>query len=171
MQGTEPQGAQGPSVTRRAVDIAVGAIALLVGVVVMVDTYRLGAGWAGGSPQPGYFPFRIGIFISLAAAVIVVRALARGRTAAPEAFVTWSRFRLVLAVLVPTIVYVLAIQLAGIYVASALFIAGFMLASRDFGWLKTAVVSIGIAGALFWLFEIQFLLPLPKGPLEAWLGY
>jgi putative tricarboxylic transport membrane protein len=24
---------------------------------------------------------------------------------------------------------------------------------------------------LFWLFEIQFLVPLPKGPVESWLGY
>jgi hypothetical protein len=39
------------------------------------------------------------------------------------------------------------------------------------GWLKTASVSVGISVIFFWLFEAQFLVPLPKGPLEAWFGY
>lgn len=159
------------SASRRTVDAVVGAIALAIGIVVMIDTYRLGAGWAGGSPQPGYFPFRIGALISLAAAVIVIRALWRARRDPPAIFVTWDRLRLVLAVLVPTLVYVLATQFLGIYVASTLFIAGFMIASRSFGWMKTAAVSIGTGVVLFWLFEIQFLVPLPKGPLEALFGY
>jgi len=77
----------------------------------------------------------------------------------------------VLVVLVPTIVFVLAIKFLGIYVASALFIAAFMRAMDRFSWLKTIVVSIGVSAMLFWLFELQFLVPLPKGPLEAMFGY
>lgn len=163
--------ADGLWVSRRAVDVVVGAIAFVIGVVVMVDTHRLGAGWAGGSPQSGYFPFRIGAIICIASAVIVLRALWRTRSHPPEIFVTWSQLRLVLAVLVPTLVYILVIQLMGIYVASALFIAAFMRVSGGYGWLKAALVSAGTSFVLFWLFEIQFLVPLPKGPLEALLGY
>ena len=171
MQGEGARSGEGFALSRRSVDIAVAAIAFVVGVVVMYDTWRLGAGWAGGSPQPGYFPFRIGAFISATALVIVVRTLFAARRATPGIFVTWSRLRLVLAVLVPTLAYVLVVQFLGIYVASALFIAGFMLASRSFGWARTAAVSLGAAAVLFWLFEIQFLVPLPKGPLEALFGY
>jgi hypothetical protein len=40
-----------------------------------------------------------------------------------------------------------------------------------YSWLKTLAVSIGLNAVLFWLFEIQFLVPLPKGPLEALFGY
>jgi hypothetical protein len=40
-----------------------------------------------------------------------------------------------------------------------------------FGWLKTIVISVGVSAALFWLFELQFKVPLPKGPLEARFGY
>ena len=154
-----------------AVDAAVAAVAFAVGVAVMFDSYRLGATWEGGSPEPGYFPFRIGAIICLASAVIAARALWRVRAGSTGQFVTWARFRLVLAVLLPTLAYILAIQFLGIYVASAIFIAGFMRASREFGWLKTVLVSAGTAAALFWMFEVQFLVPLPKGPLEAWLGY
>ena len=36
---------------------------------------------------------------------------------------------------------------------------------------KAVPVAIVIPLILFWLFEIAFLIPLPKGPLETALGY
>ena len=86
-------------------------------------------------------------------------------------FVTWGRLRLVLMVLVPTIAYVLATQFVGIYVASAIFIAAFMRVMDKRSWPKVLLISIGVSASLFWLFEIQFMVPLPKGPLEALFGY
>lgn len=164
-------GADGWWISRRTIDIVVGAVAFAVGVAVMFDTYRLGAGWDGGSPQSGYFPFRIGAIICIASAVVLARAIWRRRSGPAAIFVTWKRLRLVLAVLVPTLFYILAIQLLGIYVASVLFIAAFMRVGGGYGWVKSVVVSAATGGVLFWLFEIQFLVPLPKGPLEALLGY
>lgn len=152
------------------VDALVGAVAFAVGVAVMVDSAHTGAGWSNGTPGPGYFPFRIGAIICIAAASIVVRALLRTRHDA-TAFVRWERFRRVLAVLGPTLAYILVIVYLGIYVASALFVAGFMRVAGRYGWAKSLIVGIASAAVLFWLFEIQFLVPLPKGPLEAWLGY
>jgi hypothetical protein len=159
-----------PWVSRRAVDIAVGMIAFAIGVVMMFDTYRLGAGWQGGSPQSGYFPFRIGAIICIASASVVLRAWWQARQD-DRVFVTWGRLRLVLAVLGPTLAYILGIQFLGIYVASALFIAAFMRFGGGYGWIKSAITGAATGAVLFWLFEIQFLVPLPKGPLEAWLGY
>ncbi len=153
-----------------AVDAMVAAVTFAVGIAVMVDTYRLGAGWARGSPQSGYFPFRIGAIICVASAVILVRALLRARRDG-EVFVRWARFRRVLSVLLPTLAYILVIGFLGIYVASALFIAGFMRVAGRYGWIKAVVVGAATGAALFWVFEIQFLVPLPKGPLENWLGY
>jgi hypothetical protein len=77
----------------------------------------------------------------------------------------------VLLVFVPTVIYVLVIQWLGIYVASTLLIAGFMRMMDKYSWLKTLVISVAVNAVLFWLFEIQFLVPLPKGPLEAFFGY
>jgi hypothetical protein len=59
----------------------------------------------------------------------------------------------------------------GIYVASAIFIFGFMSFIGREHILKSAGVAIITPVALFLLFEKWFLVPLPKGPLEAWLGY
>jgi hypothetical protein len=77
----------------------------------------------------------------------------------------------VLAVLVPTAAFVLALQFLGIYVAAAIFIAAFMRLLGRTGWLQTASVSIGVSAVLFWMFEVQFMVPLPKGPLEFLFGY
>jgi hypothetical protein len=37
-------------------------------------------------------------------------------------------------------------------------------------WVTTLAVSVGVMAAFFLLFEVWFKLPLPKGPLESWLG-
>jgi hypothetical protein len=38
-------------------------------------------------------------------------------------------------------------------------------------WGPVAGLSVGIAVAAFLVFEKWFLVPMPKGPLEAWLGH
>jgi hypothetical protein len=65
---------------------------------------------------------------------------------------------------------VLLIQFLGIYAASTLFIAAFMMWLGKYGWLKSALVGCGVSVAFFILFEIWFHVPLPKGPIEAMLG-
>jgi hypothetical protein len=157
--------------SRRTVEAVVAVVIFLIGAAVMVDTYRLGAAWSKGGPEPGYFPFRIGVIICLASAVTLVRVLMRGRGDVKAVFVRWREARLVFAVLIPTLAYILGIQLLGIYVASALFIAGFMRLAGKYAIIKASFVGIAVGAVLFWLFEIQFLVPLPKGPLESWLGY
>jgi putative tricarboxylic transport membrane protein len=77
----------------------------------------------------------------------------------------------VLAVLVPSIVYVALIGYIGIYVASGIFIMLFMVVIGRQNPLKAVGVGAAVPLALFFMFEKWFLVPLPKGPLEAWLGY
>jgi len=163
-------GADTGVISRRTADLVVAIGMLAVGAVMMVDNYQIGAGWAKDGPQSGYFPFRIGAIICIAAAIVFVQGFISksGRT---EAFVTRARLKPVLLVFIPTLVYVGAIQLIGIYVASAIFIAGFMRAMDRYSWVKTLLISVGVNAILFWMFEVQFLVPLPKGPLEALFGY
>lgn len=153
-----------------AVDAITAVVFFVAGTVMMVDNYRIGISWASDGPESGYFPFHIGLIICIACVVVFLKSLF-GKRRNREIFVTWDRFRLVLLVLVPTAVYVLLIQLLGIYVASALFMAAFMRCLGKVPWLKTILISVGVNILLFWMFEIQFLVPLPKGPLEALLGY
>jgi putative tricarboxylic transport membrane protein len=156
--------------TYQAAEVIVAVAIFLVGVVMMMDSYRIGMGWAPEGPQAGYFPFRTGAIISISSVVVFLRAFF-GKNRNHELFVSWDRFKQVLCVLIPTVFYVLVTQFVGIYVASAVFIGGFMRAMAGFSWLKVILVSVGISAALFYMFEIQFMVPLPKGPLESLFGY
>jgi putative tricarboxylic transport membrane protein len=161
---------QGAGISERAAEIVVAIVMFMVGVGMMLDNYQLGAGWAREGPQSGYFPFRIGAIICIASVAVLVQVLTSDKRR-NAVFVTYAQLKPVLYVLVPTLVYVAAIQFIGIYVASTVFIAAFMRFMDKYSWLKIVAISIGFNAILFWLFEIQFLVPLPKGPLEALFGY
>ncbi len=63
------------------------------------------------------------------------------------------------------------VQYLGIYVASAIFIFAFMLLVGRERLVRALCVSIAVPLVLFLMFEVWFLVPLPKGPFELWLGY
>jgi putative tricarboxylic transport membrane protein len=151
------------------IDAAVAFVMACVGAVVMISSVKLGAGWGEDGPRSGYFPFYIGLFILGSSLATLFLAIRGNRDA--QVFVERQKLRLVFAVLVPAIVYVIAIGYLGIYVASALFIGAFMRWQGKFGMTKTLIVSAGVSLCLFLMFEVWFKVALPKGPLEALLGY
>ena len=163
----------GPSsggLSHSTAEVIASVCIIAIGVVMIVSNYKIGAGWANDGPQSGYFPLRIGVILCLASLAVLLRSLF-GKQRERGIFVTWQRLRPVLLVLLPTAVFVLAIKFIGIYVASALFIAAFMRVMDKSIWWKVVLVSSGVNVLLFWMFETQFKVPLPKGPLEALLGY
>jgi len=152
------------------VELAVAAIIFTLGALVAYDSHRLGSGWASDGPQSGYFPFYIGLFICICSTVVLAQGLLRLKTD-QQVFVTSGRFRQVLVILLPSTVYVFGVQLIGIYVSSALFIALFMRLAGKYSWLRSIAVGVGVSVSAFVMFEIWFKIPLPKGPLERLLGY
>jgi hypothetical protein len=157
-------------VSTKAVEIAVAAVIFGLGLVVIFDSRRVGYGWADDGPQAGYFPFYIGLILCAASAWTLLRT-AFSDHAAPGMFVSRKKLRLVLSVFFPSLIYVLAIYFIGIYVASAIFIGAFMYWHGRFPWIKIIPVSLIVPVSMFLLFELWFLVPLPKGPLEALIGY
>jgi hypothetical protein len=153
----------------RTLDLVVAGLIFLLGVLAVYDSWRIGAGWAEDGPQSGYFPFYVGLLICGSSIVTFIRSL-RDARAAGQSFVSVGQLRMVISMLVPTAIYVVAIGYLGIYLASTLFIGLFMIWLGKYGWAKTAMVSVGVSAVFFLLFEIWFLVPLPKGPLEAALG-
>jgi putative tricarboxylic transport membrane protein len=169
-----------PLLSNRTADVFVALLLLGVCAIVIYDSTRIGFGWREGEgPAPGYFPFYIAAVLGVASIVNLFGAL-RGHGKG-EIFVALRPFGRVLAVLVPSVVYValiggvaigpIDVPGLGIYVASAIFIFAFMLVVGRENPLKAVAVSVLVPVALFLMFEKWFLVPLPKGPLEAWLGY
>jgi putative tricarboxylic transport membrane protein len=76
----------------------------------------------------------------------------------------------VLSVLIPTAIYAALVTWTGIYAASVLFIGFFMRWLGKYPWWKVLAVSVVTVVAFFVIFEMWFKVPLPKGPVESWLG-
>jgi putative tricarboxylic transport membrane protein len=158
------------TVTTRVMELVVSGALMVLAGVVMLDSMCVGIGWAFDGPEAGYFPFYIGLILFLASAVTFAVNLI-GRNANTSNFVERSSLRLVVQVLAPTAVYAGVMYFLGIYVASAIYICFFMMWLGKYSIRKAAPVAIAIPLILFWLFEIAFLIPLPKGPLEAAFGF
>ena len=176
----KPRSEDRPAASTRTLELIVAGILFLFGVMVAADSARVGAEWAEDGPQAGYFPFYIGLLLCVAAVVVFLSAL-RNTPLAVKVFVWRGQLRLILAMLVPLLVYVVLIRGIeigpldwdglGIYVASTLFLGFFMLCLGRYSLLRTLPIAIGVSFALFLLSVVRFKVPLPKGPLEAWFGW
>lgn len=163
---SEPDSA---AVGKRWPEIGTASVLAAIALVVIGDSLRVGIGWADDGPRAGYFPFYIGLLLLAAAASILFGEFRRRKQADPP-FAERAQLRMVVAVLLPMVVYVALIWGLGIYLASALLIGYFMRRHGHYGWPLIAAVSVGVPLLLFAVFEKWFLVPLPKGPIEHLLG-
>ena len=152
----------------RVADLVTALALIGLGVIVIVDALRLGIGWGLEGPQSGFFPFWLAVGLVIAASVILAQTL---RRRASGTFVTAAQLRPVLSVMFPAAALVLIMEGLGLYVASALYLAFYMRWVGRHGWPTIVALGVGIPVVTFVIFERWFLVPMPKGPLEAWLGF
>ena len=155
----------------RAVDIAVSALLLAFAGLLAFDNWRTGMSWDATGPQAGYFPFYLSMILAGASLYGIWREVAARRSGESEAFVRRVQLQRVLQVLVPTIAFCVLMQWLGLYVASFLLIAGFMVAVGRIAAWKSLLTAAIFSIAMFVTFEISFDVIMPKGPLEHLLGY
>lgn len=151
----------------RTIEIAVAIACLIFAVITILGSLQVGIGWGAEGPQSGFFPFYIGVII-FASGLINLRSA--WQLDPGPLFANWGQLGQVLAVVVPTTVYVLVLPYTGIYLASMALIAGFMIWLGGYRWPISAALGIAIPVALYLMFEKWFLVPLPKGPIEDWLS-
>ena len=163
-ESIQHSGGTGPS--HRTLEIAVAAVMALFGLIAILGARRVGTGWGAEGPQAGFFPFYVGSFVIVASAINILAVLRSENTGKP--FAEWGQLRQVAAVLAPTAVYVAIIPTIGIYVSSALLIAVFMKWLGKYPWHWVIPVAVGVPVIIYVMFEMWFLVPLPKGPLESY---
>jgi hypothetical protein len=154
------------------IDAIVAVLVFILGAVIIYGSRKLGSEWTTDGPGSGYFPFYIGLILSISALGILYQALA-GKIKNTDVFVDRTEFGRVLSVLIPAAVYVGFIQIIGIYVASAIYIALFMIILGKFSPIKSIVLGLIVNTIFFLMFEVWFKVPLFKGALDplAFLGY
>ena len=153
----------------RTAEIGIACVFIALGALVIYDSVQQGARWVADGPQPGYFPFYLGVIICLASAVTLVRGILLPAEK-NKTFVQVGQLKLVLSVLLPSAGFVALVGWLGIYVSAVLFVALFMRWLGKYPWWKVVTVSLGQSLVFFLIFEVWFLVPLPKGPLERLLG-
>lgn len=152
----------------RTADLVTALALMAVGVLVLADALRLGIGWGTDGPRSGFFPFWLAVLLLACCVAIAIPAWLR-RSDRP--FVSRAAVGPVLKMLLPATAAVVVTQFLGLYVATALYMGLYMRWIGRHSWLAVALMSVAFPVVTFIVFERWFLVPMPKGPLEAWLGF
>jgi Tripartite tricarboxylate transporter TctB family len=173
MEPVEPSGTEQRSgIATHVIEAIVAFLILVLGAVVIQGSWALGSGWTSDGPGAGYFPFYIGVLVCISGAGTLVQALF-GKRRNKEIFVDSEQLKRVLSVLLPALIYVLAVQFLGLYVASAVYIALFMIVLGKYSRVKSVITALAVNLLFFLMFEVWFKVPLFKGKFDplAFLGY
>jgi hypothetical protein len=155
-------------ITTRTAELALAAVFAAVAALAIGDSLRIGSGWGDDGPRSGYFPFWVGVLLLAAALWQLASAFGvRPR----DSFATREELGRLASVFLPAALQVAVMPFTGLYLASALLVAWFMARIGDFSWVVSVASGIATAVVAFVVFEIWFLVALPKGPIETWLGY
>ncbi|WP_332685109.1 tripartite tricarboxylate transporter TctB family protein [Bosea sp. (in: a-proteobacteria)] len=160
-------------ITRFQAEVATALATLAFGLVIVQGAREFGIGWDSSGPQPGAFPFYVGMLIALASAGTILGAVGRriaGSAALAESFLDGARAKRIAAFFVPLIGFVALSAGLGMYVAMVLYLVFTMRFQGRYGWLPTLAVSLGTAVFFYVALEKFFQLGLLKGPVEAFFG-
>lgn len=157
------------AIRRFYMELVVAAFICLVGAVVVFGSLELGVGWGDTGPEPGYFPFYVGILLGLMGLYNGAYALAFKR-GDPRTFLERRHMIRLARFFLPMVAFVVVTVLLGLFLGSALYL--FYVAWRQGGYRPhfAALLGVGFAVALFVIFEVMFKVPLLKGPIEPLLG-
>jgi hypothetical protein len=150
-----------------AIGAALGTLAF--GAVIIAGAIEYDIGWGERGPQPGYFPFWLGLLIMAGSLGTLLEAIATRRVRQAPAL-TRAQARRVAAFLAPIAAFLVVTNLLGLYVAMVLYLFAVMITQGGYRPPAAAAVSLGTAVYFFFVFDRWLKVPLLKGPLEAWLG-
>ena len=158
-------------VSRRGLAIITALLALGFGASIVLGALEYNVGWDERGPEPGYFPFWMGLVV-IAGAIGALLEAVFSRTQATGVAISLDQARRIAAFLLPMLGFLIltvALKL-GLYVGMIAYLFTVMLWQGRYRLPATAAVSFGTAGFFFLMFEHWLKVPLMKGPLEAWLG-
>lgn len=154
--------------TRFAAEVVTALVTLALGAAVVVGALEYGVGWTEGGPQPGAFPFYVGLLVAAASAGNMLLAFRRRQPRA--VFVAPEQARRIAAFGLPLLGFVALSLTLGFYVATAVYLAGVMRFQGRYRVAACIAVGVGTAAFFFVVLEAWFKVPLLKGPLEALVG-
>ena len=144
-----------------------------MGITTIVGALEYGVGWSSSGPEPGAFPFYMGLIIvaaSLANAMRAALPVLRPVRWSAASFLTSEQARLVAGFAGPILGLVIVSLLLGLYVGMAVYLFGTLVFQNDYPKGKAALIAGSAPVFTYLLIEKAFQVGMLKGPLEAALG-
>ena len=149
-------------ISRRSLEAATAILTGAFGATVMVSSLDNGIAWTSSGVESGTFPFITGTIILAASLYNLVRGWLR----ATGIVATRDGLRRSAALFLPAAVYVALIPLLGMYVASAGYLFATLRFQSGLKSVRSVLIAVVAAVALYLVFERAFQVSLPHG----WLG-
>jgi hypothetical protein len=166
----EPPDESAALAQQRTVEMVTLGVILGFAVLMGWDNWKTGISWEPTGPAAGYFPFWVSVILGGACLFGLATEWMKRRDPG-EAFVTRNQFKRVLQMFIPTFLYVPVTQWLGLYVASFILIAGFMIVVGHIKAWKSLLTAFIFSALMFATFDVAFDVIMPKGPLERLFGY
>ncbi|WFU68786.1 MULTISPECIES: tripartite tricarboxylate transporter TctB family protein [unclassified Bradyrhizobium] len=159
-------------ISRRALELATAALTGSFGVAVVVSSLDNGIGWSSSGVDAGTFPFLTGIIILAGSLYNLVRGVLPAASLAnvPIA-ITPIELRRLAGLFVPAAIFVAAIPLLGMYLASAGYVFAVLAIPKHQSVPRALAMAAATALALYVVFERMFQVSLPHGALAAAFGF
>ena len=140
---------------------------LFFGILVSIESARLGLGTLR-RPGPGFLFFYAGIFVSIMALIIFVKALvaAKKMRGAQDKFFGATNIRKAVYVLAAIFIYALIMEPLGFIPVTLLFFLFILGIIEKKRWIVAALTSVAVTVAAYLIFETGLHSQLPKGILE-----
>ncbi len=148
----------------RKADIVVALGLMVVGLLVLGDSVRVGFGWGKSGPEAGFFPFYMGLGVVISTFFILLKAIrVYKKQGAGKRLIPEGGLSQILWVLLPATGAILLTELLGLHLATVLYLAFYMGVVGKINWGKVALLSILVPLVVYVLFDKIFLIPLPEG--------
>lgn len=157
-------------ITRYQAELGTAAITSALGLAVMIGATEFGIGWTKSGPEPGTFPFYMGLLVAIASAGTFLQSALRPALRG-ETFLDGRQCRTVAGFVLPMVAFVVVAKFLGLYVATALYLFGSMLFQGGYRVWSSAAAAIVVPFVLYLVLERAFKVYLLKGPIESALGF
>jgi hypothetical protein len=147
-------------------DTIVALVIMAIGIIVLVDTAILGSGWGMSGPEPGFFPFYMGLGVVICSVFVFLRAFKAYKKEAPgkgKRLIAKGGLAPILWVLIPSMGMVLLTELIGLHLATVIFLMFYMRAVGKIPWVNVILIGLMLPLAVFIVFDKLFLIPMPEG--------
>ncbi|TYO67231.1 tripartite tricarboxylate transporter TctB family protein [Bradyrhizobium hipponense] len=159
-------------ISRRALELATAVLTGSFGVAVVVSSLDNGIGWSSAGVESGTFPFLTGVIVVLGSLYNLARGALPGLTLASVPIaITPTELRRLAGLFVPAAIFVAAMPLIGIYLASALYIFAVLAVPKHQSPMRSSMMAAATALGLYVVFERMFQVSLPHGALAAAFGF